>query len=451
MPIETRPNVMFILVDDLGWGDVSYHGSPIRTPNIDRLVSRGIELDFHYVNPVCTPTRASLLSGRYPGRFGRHATVPSNDPVLPDGYWTMASMFREAGYATALFGKWHLGSDPKYYPGQYGFDHSYGSLAGGVDPYNHHYKRGVHSSTWHRDGQVYDRLERGHVTDLLTDEAIRWLNAQEGPWFCYMPYTAVHTPIRAPESWIDRYWFEGMDPDPHRDRSLKEYAAYTAHLDHAIGRLIETLKCMDQIHNTIVVFVSDNGASTASVAEDTNLYPGWHEDMPRRGSNYPLRGTKATVYEGGIRTPAAVMWQSRWAPRRLAEPLHIVDWMPTFAALLGIAPRTDPRWDGANILPLLEGQVGALPERPLYWNLTHSRFAVRQGGWKLIRNQRDWGVETELIQIAEDPLEERNVAAQHPEIVARLEQVLAEQHALDDTARRPDAPQKEGLSGLARR
>ena len=124
-----RPNILYILVDDLGWGDVSYHGSPIRTPNMDRLVRRGVELDAHYVNPVCTPTRVSLLTGRYPGRFGRHATVPSNPPVLPDGYPTLATMLRNAGYATGLFGKWHLGSDPRFYPGNYGFDTSYGSLA----------------------------------------------------------------------------------------------------------------------------------------------------------------------------------------------------------------------------------------------------------------------------------------------------------------------------------
>jgi arylsulfatase A-like enzyme len=444
-----RPNVLYILVDDLGWGDVSYHGGPIRTPNIDRLVGRGIEFVNHYVNPVCSPTRASLLSGRYPGRFGRHATVPTNDPVFPDGYWTMARLFQDAGYATGLFGKWHLGSDPKFFPGAYGFDRSYGSLAGGIDPYHHHYKRGTYSTTWHRDGQLMEDLEPGHVTDLLTDAAIRWIRQQgERPWFCYVPYTAVHTPIRAPEEWLDRVWFERFDADPERDRAFKEYAAYTAHMDHAVGRLVETLKCLDRIHNTIVVFVSDNGASTSTLGDDTRLYPGWHEDMPRTGSNYPLRGTKATVYEGGIRTPAAVMWPSVWAPRKVAEPLHIVDWMPTFAALLGVEPPVDPCWDGKNILPLLNGEVETLGSRPLYWNLTHNRFAVRYEGWKLIQIEREWGLQRELYHIAEDPYEERDLAARHPEIVERLAGLIAEQHALDDTARRPDAPERDGLRGV---
>lgn len=142
-----KPNVLIFLADDLGWNDVSYHGSPIRTPNIDRLVQSGVELDQHYVCPMCTPTRACLMTGRHPGRFGRHATVPSNPPVLPDGYETLAGALRNCGYDTGLFGKWHLGSDPKYSPNQFGFNHSYGSLAGGIDPYSHRYKEGPFSFT----------------------------------------------------------------------------------------------------------------------------------------------------------------------------------------------------------------------------------------------------------------------------------------------------------------
>ena len=155
MPTE-KPNVLYILADDLGWGDVGYHGSEIRTPNIDRLVQGGVELDQHYVCPMCTPTRASLMTGRHPGRFGAHATVPSNQPVLPDGYETLATSLRNAGYATGLFGKWHLGSTPEFCPNQFGFDYSYGSLAGGVDPYSHRYKEGEWSYTWHRNGELVD-------------------------------------------------------------------------------------------------------------------------------------------------------------------------------------------------------------------------------------------------------------------------------------------------------
>ena len=154
-----KPNILFILADDLGWGDVSYHNSEIRTPNIDRLVQSGIELDQHYVCPMCTPTRAALMTGRHPGRFGRHATSPSNPPVLPEGYETIATSFRNCGYDTGLFGKWHLGSKPEFGPNHYGFNTAYGSLAGGVDPYNHRYKKGEYSFTWHSDGQLVK--ERG--------------------------------------------------------------------------------------------------------------------------------------------------------------------------------------------------------------------------------------------------------------------------------------------------
>ena len=439
-----QPNILFILVDDLGWGDVSYHASPIRTPNIDRLVSRGVELDCHYVNPVCTPTRASLMTGRCPGRFGRHATVPGNSPVLPDGYYTLASMLRDAGYATGIFGKWHLGSDPRFHPGNYGFDYSYGSLAGGVDPYRHRYKRGQWTNTWHRNGELID-FDPGHITDLLTDEAVRWIERQDGPWFCYMPYTAVHTPVRAPEHWIDRYWFEHFDHDPNRDTSFKEYAAYASHLDHSIGRLIESLKMLDQITDTLVIFCSDNGASTKDLSPDTNLYPGWHEDMPRTGSNTPLRGTKATVYEGGIRTPAAVMWQSVLEPGKLSLPMHVVDWMPTFAAMLDCELPADPRWDGVDAWPMISGEASAAPDRTFFWNLTHSRFAVRHGGWKLIRRIREEGCDTELYHIAEDPLEHSDLAARNPEMVDELVGILEAQHALDDTSKREDVGEDQAF------
>ena len=151
--VTASPNILFILADDLGWGDVSCHGSPIRTPNIDRLMAQGIELGQHYVQPMCTPTRASLLTGRYPSRFGPHATVPSNPPVLPEGYQTLASVIRDVGYDKGLFGKWHLGSWPQFGPNQFGFNTSYGSLAGGVDPYNHRYVNGEYSFTWHKNGK----------------------------------------------------------------------------------------------------------------------------------------------------------------------------------------------------------------------------------------------------------------------------------------------------------
>lgn len=429
-----KPNVLYILADDLGWGDVSYHGSVIKTPNIDRLARDGVELDHHYVSPVCTPTRTSLMTGRFPGRFGKHATIPSNDPVLPDGYYTLASMFQQNGYATGLFGKWHLGSDPEFYPGQYGFDYSYGSLAGGVDPYTHRYKTGPHSLTWHRNKELIE--EQGHVSDLIASEAIGWIKSQSKPWFCYLPFTAVHTPIKPPESWIDRYMGETYDADPERDISFKRYAAYASHMDYCVGQMVEMLKCTQQLDHTIIVFASDNGAITRNSSENNHLYPGRHEPTPRLGSNLPLRGRKTQMYEGGIRTPAAIYWPGRLQPGKLTKHIHIADWMPTFAALLDITPPVDPEWDGVNIFPLISGETDVEPDRILFWNLRHKVFAVRKGAWKLILNKETEAVE--LFNIEEDPYEEKECAHAYPLIVRQLTEIIQEQHQMDNRSKRAD-------------
>ena len=180
-----RPNILYILADDMGWGDVSYHGSDIRTPALDRMAATGVEVDHHYVCPVCTPTRTCLLTGRHPGRFGRHATVPTIQPVLPDGYETLASHLRDAGYDTGLFGKWHLGSSLEYAANNWGFNTSYGCQAGCMDPYTHRYHLAGYEHTWHRDGTPLD--EPGHATDLILREARRWIESRTAPWFCYVP------------------------------------------------------------------------------------------------------------------------------------------------------------------------------------------------------------------------------------------------------------------------
>jgi len=436
-----RPNLLFVLADDMGWGDVSFHGSRIATPNLDRLARSGVELTQHYVCPLCTPSRVCLLTGRQPGRFGRHATTPSNAPVLPDGYVTLAGMLGQAGYETGLFGKWHLGSDPQFNPSRFGFDHSYGSLAGGVDPYSHRYKEGPYSRTWHRNGERLD--ERGHVTDLIADEAVRWIEArsQQRPWFGYVPFTAVHTPIKPPEHWIDRYEMTRYEDDPGQDEGFKRYAAYASHMDHAFGRLIEALKVTDQLYNTIIVFTSDNGAVPADpTAGDVSLYPGWQFETLLMGSNRPFRGRKGQMYEGGIRTPTVIRWPAGLVSgTRMNHPVHMVDWMPTFAALLQIDTPADPKWDGTNIWPLISGQAATLPSRPLYWNLRHRRFAVRQGDWKLIVDEGDEGETVELYDVAGDRGEAVDLAASHPEQVARLRQTLDQQRGLDDADVRPDA------------
>jgi arylsulfatase A-like enzyme len=438
----SQPNILFILADDLGWGDVGFHGAPIATPNIDRLAAEGVELRQHYVCPMCTPTRAALLTGRYPGRFGAHATVPSNAPVLPDGYPTLATVLGRAGYQTGLFGKWHLGSSRRFAPNHYGFDTSYGSLAGGVDPYNHRYKQGEFSVTWHRDGELVQ--EQGHVTDLIATAAVEWIESRDGPFFCYVPFTAVHVPVKPLQSWLERYGDQRFDADPLKDASFRKYAAYTSHMDAAVGKLLETLERTGQRDNTLIVFTSDNGAINDCPLHGSDQYPGWQEAYPRLGSNGPLRGVKAQLYEGGVRTPAIANWRGTLEPGRLETPVQVADWMPTLTGLAGAAPQRDPHWDGMDIWPVVAGRRDDAAERAFYWNFRGgARLGLRYGDWKLIESHDDGATSVELFNIATDPYEQNEVAADMPQVVAHLSEGIRQQRLLDDTAKRDevDSPQ----------
>ena len=433
MPKVDKPNILFILADDLGWGDVSYHGSDIRTPAIDRLAESGIQLEQHYVCPMCTPTRVSFLTGRYPGRFGRRATTPSNPPVLPDNYETLATSLRNNGYDTGLFGKWHLGSSPQFGPNHFGFNTSYGSLAGGVDPYNHHYKRGEFSQTWHRNCQLIK--QSGHVTDLITDEAIKWVAGREKPWFCYVPFTAVHVPIKAPQKWLDQYQFSTYDDDPLKDQSFKRYAAYTSQMDSAVGRLIEVLECLNQRDNTIIIFSSDNGAISSARLHSSDQYPGWQEEQPKLGSNKPFRGQKAQLYEGGIRTPTIINWRGKLSPSVCLQPLHIADWMPTLTNLADCKLNHDPKWDGVDIWPVIaEGEK--VDNRVLFWNFKGTQFCLRQGNWKLITTDGMSASDSQLYHIESDPYETTDLSLGRPEIVKQLLDQVTQQRKLDGISQR---------------
>jgi arylsulfatase A-like enzyme len=432
-----KPNVLYILADDLGWGDVSMHGAPIKTPNIDGLSIQGIELTQHYVCPMCTPSRACLLTGRYASRFGPHATVPSNAPVLPDDYPTLATVLRDDGYDTALFGKWHLGSATPYSPNHYGFNTAYGSLAGGIDPYNHRYKRGQFSMTWHRNGTPIE--EKGHVTELIVRAACEWIESRDRPWFCYVPFTAVHVPIKPPQEWLSFYQYQHFDDDPLKDASFRRYAAYASHMDHGVGQLLESLARTCQRENTLIIFASDNGAINEWPLYKTDVYPGWQEASPRLGSNFPLRGVKAQLYEGGIRTPTIINWRGRLAPGRMEHPVHIVDWMPTLTALVGAKHREDPHYDGRDIWPLITGQQSAPANRSLFWNFKGGAvLGVRRSGWKLISQQEAGTQRTELFHIDQDPYETTELARDYPHVVAELEEVIREEQRRDGVSARAD-------------
>lgn len=386
------PNIVFIIADDLGWADVAFHGGSAPTPKLDRLAGAGLELTQHYVAPVCSPTRSGLLTGRYWSRFG--VTTPTNSLALPADTVTLARALRSRGYQTCLIGKWHLGSKPEWGPNHYGFDHSYGSLAGGVTAWSHRYKQGPFTMTWHRNCELLD--EEGHVTDLLADEAVKWIaDRDDKPFFLYVPFTAVHLPINEPEEWLSRV------PETITTEIGRQYAACVMHLDDAVGRILTALQEKGLRENTIVVFTSDNGGSTAT--NNTQPYP---PDTSPPGkltaSNAPLRGQKGSVYEGGTRVPTIVSWPGKIKSGRESTPVSIVDWMPTFCRLAGYQPGADLRWDGTDLSQLLLNNQ-PIPERPIYiagprWNA----MSLRMGPWKLVVSNNS---RYELFNIDDDPSE----------------------------------------------
>ncbi len=424
----TKPNIVFIIADDLGWADVEFHGGNVPTPNLNRLLSEGVELRQHYVAPVCSPTRAGFMTGRYWSRFG--ITTPTNSLALPMDTVTVAEALSKGGYDTCLTGKWHLGSADQWGPNHFGFDHSYGSLAGGVTPYSHFYKKGEYSKTWHRNEELI--TEDGHVTDLITDEAVEWVSSRtERPFFLFVPYTAVHLPIREPEEWLEKIpsGIEGEVP--------RQYAACILHLDAAVGRVVEAVEKAGKSENTLILFTSDNGGSTAE--NNDTKYP--DDQCPNGrlpGNNKPLRGKKADIYEGGIRVPTIARWPGKLkAGATFDSPVHIVDWMPTFCALAESQLKSNAlKWDGDNIWPALSGET-ELPERPLYSaGVSFRSQALRQGDWKLIvfagANER-----SELYHIGEDPNEANNLAKTMPEKVASMMQLLAAEAKNDRDAVAP--------------
>jgi arylsulfatase A-like enzyme len=426
-----QPNIVLIVADDLGWNDVGYHNPRMRTPELDRIAAEGVQLNWHYVMPVCTPTRVCLMTGRYPSRFGVHCTEPSNEQAFPLGTPTLASVLKAAGYETAIVGKWHLGSKPEWGPNHYGFDHSYGSLAGAVGMRDHRYRIGSpFEKTWHRDHKFID--EEGHATDLVTAEAVRVIEAKrEMPLFLYIPLHSVHTPLVEEQKYLDR-----VSHIKNADRRL--YAAAVNHLDESIGKILEALKKSGQLEPTIVVFTSDNGGQ---VNHTGNQYPPPDVKLTRFSSNKPLRGKKTDVYEGGIRVPALVCWRDTLSPHTCEAPLHAVDWLPTLSNLVGTKVPTDVPLDGMDVWPLVTGQSDALP-RMLYWSRGDGpqRVALRHGNWKLLRAgpNKPW----ELYNLADDPHETTDLAAQQPERVTEFRRQLAEQQSKDAVSKTatPAAP-----------
>jgi len=412
-----KPNIVFILADDLGWADVGYHGSEIRTPNIDNLANNGVRFEQHYVTPTCTPTRVGLTSGRYPSRYG--VTAPAYGKIFEYDTVTLASALRESGYFTSISGKWHMGSPPDYTPLKYGFDISYGYFHGQIDPYTHLYKTGVRS--WHRNDEFLD--EKGHATDLITNEALRVIKSQpKKPFFLYVAYSVPHFPLDEPNDWTAMY--EGH----FEEISRQWYAASVTHMDYGVGQIVQALENTGQRENTLIVFVSDNGGQKSWHSE--TQYHGRYADKPHTvlGDNKPLRGWKGEVYEGGIRVPALAYWQGVLEKGEVTAPIHIVDWMPTLCSLVGYNPEKELNWDGLDISNLFKRKEIETESRTMYWKTPNSS-AIREGDWKLIIKNDD--TNPELFNLANDPYEKQEIGEQNPKRVKDLKKLLDEHRKFD--------------------
>ncbi|WP_395738211.1 sulfatase-like hydrolase/transferase [Prosthecobacter sp.] len=409
-----KPNIVFIMADDLGWADVGFHGGNAPTPVLDKLAAEGLELTHHYSAPVCSPTRAGLMTGRCWSRFG--VTTPQNERALPWDTMTLPLALKTVGYETCLTGKWHLGSKAEWGPNHFGFDHSYGSLAGGVGPWDHHYKKGPFMETWQRNEKLIQ--ETGHVTDLIAKEACEWLGARKGaPFFLYVPMTAVHLPVKEPEEWVSKV------PASVTGAVARQYAACIMHLDAAVGQIVAALEKNGQRDNTLVIFTSDNGGSTAE--NNGQAYPpDGYESGPLTGNNKPLRNEKGTVYEGGTRVPCLMNWPGVVKPGKHEAPVQIIDWMPTFCALVGVKPAKDLKWDGVNLWPQLV--EGAPPQPRMLYTVApgFKSRALRCDPWKLVEHGSGEKAKHELYDILADPNETKDVAGQQADVLATMKERL---------------------------
>ena len=395
-----RPHIVLFLADDLGWADVGYHGSEIRTPNLDNLAKSGVRLGQFYVQPVCSPTRSSLMTGRYPIRQGLQVGVvrPWDQHGLPLEERTLAQALKAVGYRTAITGKWHLGEyKPAYLPTRRGFDHQYGHYLGGIDYFTHERFGGL---DWHRNGKAL--REEGYTTDLIGREAVRIIERHNPaqPLFLYVAFNAPHTPYQVPAEYLDRY--------NHIERTRRRaFAAMVTCMDDAIGRVLKALDKRGMRKNTLVFFSSDNGGAAQPIGA---------------ANNEPLRGRKGSLYEGGVRVPAFVVWPDKLKGGKIVDqPLHIVDLYPTLLNLAGASLKQALPLDGLDAwLSISEGNPS--PHKEILHNAKPDGGAIRRGNWKLIRRRKKrrspWMVE--LYNIAADPYEKTNLAAKHPEKVQEL-------------------------------
>ena len=398
---SSRPNIIFILADDLGWGDLSCYGRPdYRTPNLDRLAAQGVRFtDAYAASAVCTPTRCAFFTGRYPARLriGLIEPLPATnhevglDPQHP----TIASLLKGNGYETALIGKWHLGFRPEWGPNAHGFDEFFGVLAGASDYHLH--KNGL------GEPDLYENLnpveKNGYLTDLLTDRAVSYIKRRRNaPFYISLHYTAPHWP------WQDRkggervvFTDKAIEPvTMARGGSLKLYAEMMRSLDDGVGQVMKALTTAGLERNTLVIFTSDNGGERFSY-------------------QWPFSGEKGDLLEGGIRVPAIVRWPGVVPAKRVLNQLAItMDWTATILATSETTADQQYPLDGIDLLPIIKG-ADSVHDRTFFWRI-HNQDAVRQGNWKYVRN----GARRQLFDLSVDQRERSDFSTQNRDVLERL-------------------------------
>jgi arylsulfatase A-like enzyme len=392
-----KPNILVIVADDLGYGELSCQGNPqIPTPNIDSIARTGVRFTSGYVSgPYCSPTRAGLLTGRYQQRFG-HEFNPG--PVatefkefgLSRSETTLAERLKPAGYATGMFGKWHLGNRPRFRPNQRGFDEFFGFLGGAHSYVN---ARADGANPIFRGNMPVSSID--YTTDSFGREAIRFIEMhQREPWFVYLPFNAVHAPLQALEKYRTRF---RHIPDPRR----RMFAAMLSAMDDNVGLVLSKIRTLGLENDTFIVFVSDNGGPTRVTTS----------------SNGPLNGYKAQVWEGGIRVPFLAQWKGHIPAGKIVDrPVIQLDIHPTALALAGVKVPAEAKLDGVNLLPYLTGETPGAPHEALFWRFGVQR-AVRKGDWKLT----DMGNGPKLFNLASDIGEKHDLAATNSAKVQELE------------------------------
>ncbi len=399
-----KPNIILIVADDMGYADIGVHGcKDIPTPHIDSIAKNGFRFTNAYVSaPWCSPSRAGLLTGRYQQRFGHEFNPGRPGTGLPASEVTMASRLRALGYITGLIGKWHLGRGTQLVPTARGFQEFFGFL-GAQHAYVPGAPSGGKKKKANSDSEIYRGTklvdEKEYLTDAFGREAVDFIERhRKEPFFLYLSFNAVHVPMQASEKYLKRF-------SHIKDERRRTYAAMQSAMDDAIGAVLAKLRETRLEDDTIIIFLSDHGGASGF-------------RTPNGAINWPLRGGKIDLYEGGVRVPFLIQWKGRLpAGRTFDQPILHLDILPTVLRAAG--GKVQPEWklDGVDLMPHLEGKVKTPPHEILYWRLG-DHMAIRKGDWKLVRND---GKKTELFNLATDISETKDLSAKHPEIVRELD------------------------------